>query len=119
MEYIQANIDRTKAAGYYESFLGTENLFSNNQKALHILLKQVYSFSTFLVKILSLFTVCCTYYNILITYSFSTETATSFLPNGYSSQNSVVVVIVCVYDTYLCQKILPHVVSQFLIKGLT
>src|SRR5918992_5274626 len=84
------------------------------------LLKQVYSFSTFLVKILSPSAVCFAYYSVLIFYSFSTEAATSFLPCGYSSQNSVVIVIVYIYDTYLCQKDLLWLSkSVFLIKRLT
>ena len=77
----------------------------NKQKDLDILLKQVYSFSTFLVKILSPSAVCFTYYSVRIFYSFSTKAATSFLPCGYPSQNSIVIVIVYIYDTYLCQKI--------------
>lgn len=64
-------------------------------------------FSAFLVKILYPFAVWCAYYNVLIVYSFSTEAATPLLPYSYSSQNSVVVMIVYIYDTYFCQKTFP------------
>jgi hypothetical protein len=79
---------------------------------IHTLLKQVYSFSTFLVKILSPSAVCFTYDSVIVFYFFSTEAATSFLPCSYSSQNSIVIVIVYIYDTNLCQKDLPRLTNS-------
>jgi hypothetical protein len=55
------------------------------------------------MKILSLSAVSFTYYNVLIFYFMSTEAAKPLLPYDYSGQNSIVVVIVYIYDTYFCQ----------------
>jgi hypothetical protein len=39
--------------------------------------------------------------------------ATSFLPCEYSSQNTVIIMIVRIYDVYSCQKIFIALVSEF------
>jgi len=44
------------------------------------------------------------YYRIALFYSFSTKAAKSFLPCSYSSNDSIVIVIVCIDNMYFCQK---------------
>jgi hypothetical protein len=60
-----------------------------------------------------------TYYRIALFYSFSTKAAKSFLPCSYSSNDSIVIVIVCIDNMYFCQKGLPASIREFLIKRLT
>lgn len=49
------------------------------------------------------------YYDIIMFYLFSTEAATSLLSGAYSTQNTRVIIIVCIYDVYSGQKDLPRV----------